>query len=128
MKFWVKELWYILCLPLEIFKNLSDFFKSSHIFNTSHILKYFVFYCILKSLITNSDLYVAFHYIYLFCDHSVRFNSVQFSRSVLSASLQPHGLQHTRPPCPSPTPRVYSNSCPLSQSCHPTISSSVVPL
>ena len=39
----------------------------------------------------------------------------------------PHGLQHARPPCPSPTPRVYSNSCPLSQSCHPTISSSVVP-
>ena len=42
-------------------------------------------------------------------------------------SLQPHGLQHTRPPCPSPTPRVYWNSCPLSQWCHPTISSSAVP-
>ena len=42
-------------------------------------------------------------------------------------SLQPHGLQHTRPPCPSPTPGVCSNSCPLSQWCHPTISSSVVP-
>ena len=54
-------------------------------------------------------------------------SSVQFSRSVVSDSLQPHGLQHTRPPCPSPTPRVYSNSCPLSQWCHPTISSSVVP-
>ena len=53
--------------------------------------------------------------------------SVQFSRSVMSNSLRPHGLQHTRPPCPSPTPRVYSNSCPLSQWCHPTISSSVVP-
>ena len=45
----------------------------------------------------------------------------------MSNSLQPHGLQHARPPCPSPTPRVYPNSCPLSQSCHPTISSSVVP-
>ena len=45
----------------------------------------------------------------------------------MSNSLQPHGLQHTRPPCPSPTPRVYSNSCPLSQRCHPAISSSVVP-
>ena len=54
-------------------------------------------------------------------------SSVQFSRSVMSDSLQPHGLQHTRPPCPSPTPRVYSNSCPLSQWCHPSISSSVVP-
>ena len=56
------------------------------------------------------------------------FSSVsQFSRSVMSDSLQPQGLQHTRPPCPSPTPGVYSNSCPLSQWCHPTISSSVIP-
>ena len=53
--------------------------------------------------------------------------SVQFSRSVVSDSLQPHGLQHARPPCPSPIPRVYSNSCPLSRWCHPAISSSVVP-
>ena len=48
--------------------------------------------------------------------------SVHFSRSVVSNTLQPHGLQHTRPPCPSPTPGVYSNSCPLSWWCHPTIS------
>ena len=47
--------------------------------------------------------------------------------SIISNSLCPHALQHTRPPCPSPTPRVYSNSCPLSQWCHPTISASVVP-
>ena len=53
--------------------------------------------------------------------------SVQFSHSVVSDSLWPHGLQHTRPPCPSPPPAVYSNSCPLSRWCHPTISSSVVP-
>ena len=52
---------------------------------------------------------------------------VQFSPSVMSDSLKPHGLQHTRPPCPSPTPGVYSNSHPLSQWCHPNISSSVVP-
>ena len=45
----------------------------------------------------------------------------------MSDSLQPHGLQHARPPYPSPIPRIYSNSCPLSQWCHPTISSSVVP-
>ena len=52
---------------------------------------------------------------------------VQFSHSVMSDSLQPHGLQHTRPPCLSPTPGVYSNSCPLSRWCHPTVSFSVVP-
>ena len=56
----------------------------------------------------------------------VLFRSVQFSRSVVSDSLWPHELQHTRPPCPSPTPRVYSNSRPSSQWCHPVISSSVV--
>ena len=49
--------------------------------------------------------------------------SVQFNCSVLSDSLQPHGLQHARPPCPSPTPEACSNSCPLSRWCHPTISS-----
>ena len=54
-------------------------------------------------------------------------SSVQFNCSVMSESLWPHGLQHARPPCPSPTPRVYSNSCPLSWWCHPTISSSVFP-
>ena len=53
--------------------------------------------------------------------------SVQFSHSVVSDSLQPHESQHTRPPCPSPTPRVHPNSCPLSRWCHPTISSSIIP-
>ena len=51
---------------------------------------------------------------------------VQFSHSVVSSSLQPHGLQHARPPYPSPTPGIYSNSCPLSWWCHPTISSSII--
>ena len=59
---------------------------------------------------------------------SVSFSSVQFSCPVVSDSLWPHGLQHARPPCPSPTPRVQSNSCPSSQWCHPAISSSVVPV
>ena len=54
-------------------------------------------------------------------------SSVQFSRSIMSDSLQPHGPQHARPPCPSPIPGVYSDSCPLSQRYHPTISSSVIP-
>ena len=53
--------------------------------------------------------------------------SVQFSSSIMSDSLQPHEPQHARLPCSSPTPRVYSNSCPLSQWCHPAISSSVIP-
>ena len=54
------------------------------------------------------------------------FVSVQFSCSAVSNSLQPHGLQHSRLPCPSSTPGVYSNSCPLSQWCYPTVSSSVI--
>ena len=58
---------------------------------------------------------------------TIQFSSVQFSRSVVSNSLQPHASQHTRPPCSSPTPGIYSNSSPLSQWCHPAIASSVVP-
>ena len=60
---------------------------------------------------------------FIFCT----FSSVQFSRSVVSNSLRPNELQHARPPCPSPTPRVHTNPYPLSRWCHPTISSSVVP-
>ena len=60
-------------------------------------------------------------------DYWLNFLTVQFSCSVVSDSLQPHGLQHTRPPFSSPIPRASSNSCPLSQWCHPTVSSSVVP-
>ena len=55
------------------------------------------------------------------------YDSVQFSCSVMSNSLWPHEVQHARPPCPSPTPRVHPNPYPLSWWCHPTISSSVVP-
>ena len=58
---------------------------------------------------------------------TTQFSSVQFSCSVVSDSLQPHESQHARPPCPSPTPGVHSDSCPPSQWCHPAISSSVVP-
>ena len=53
--------------------------------------------------------------------------SIQFSCLVMSDSLRPHELYHTRPPCPSPTPRIYPNPCPLSRWCRPTISSSVIP-
>ena len=65
----------------------------------------------------------AFQEVKLKWGHSV----AQFSCSVVSDSLQPHELQHTRPPCLSPTPRVHTNPCPLSRWCHPTISSFVVP-
>ena len=61
------------------------------------------------------------------CLYNWRSLSVQFSRSVVSDSLQPHESQHTRPPRPSTTPKFHSNSCPSSQRCHPAISSSVVP-
>ena len=64
-----------------------------------------------------------FHLFQLFYQTS----SVQFRHSVVSASLRPHELKHSRPPCPSPTPGVKSNSCPLSRWCHPAISSSVIP-
>ena len=60
------------------------------------------------------------------CLFLVSFSSVQFSCSVVSDSLKPHEPQHARPPCPSPTPRVHPNLCPLSWWCHPTISSSAV--
>ena len=61
-------------------------------------------------------------------NHNSYIRAGQFSSVTQSClTLPPHGLQHTRPPCPSPSPRVYSYSCPLSQWCHPTISSSVIP-
>ena len=76
------------------------------------------------------DNYGSDHLIAILCrilQKPSRKHSVQFSCSVVSDSLQPHESQQARPPCPSPTPRVYSNSCPSSRWCHPAISSSVVP-
>ena len=74
------------------------------------------FICNLNALSKQDKMFIKF-----------RFSSVQFSHSVVSSSLWPHEPQHARPPCPSPTPGVYPNSCPLSRGCHPTISSSVIP-
>ena len=68
----------------------------------------------------NEQLSLSLSYIYIYI-------SVQFCCSFVSDSLQPHGLQHAKLPCPSPTPRACSNSCLLSQWCHPTISSSAIP-
>ena len=71
--------------------------------------------------------YILFNLLFIFSSFPGGISSVQFSRTVMSDSLRPHELQHARPPCPSPTPGVHSDSCPSSQWCHPAISSSVVP-
>ena len=73
------------------------------------------------------DTYISISKISPFHKDTSHLDSVQFSHSVMSDSLGPHEPQHARPPCPSPTPRVHPNSCPSSQWCHPTISSSVIP-
>ena len=78
---------------------------------------------------TNLKIYLSFQTEWVFNSNLTQSWKSQFnlSRSVVSDSLWPHGLQYARLPCPSPTPRVYSNSCPLSRWCHPTTSSSAVP-
>ena len=86
---------------MDVGKDAHDFVILNHLFNL-HLCKRFCFRAFSK------------------------FSSVQFRHSVVSDSLWPHGLQHTRLPCPSPTPGAYSNSCSSSQWCHPTISSSVI--
>ena len=85
----------------------------------------FVVYSEARKVDSSSPILLSQH----FFDYSGSFfrSVVQLSCSVLSDFLWPHVLQHTRPPCPSWNPRVYSNSCPLSRWCHPTISSSVIP-
>ena len=80
-----------------------------------------VFLLILGVLIFAS---ISKYYTFLISSH---FSSVRFSLSVVSDSLRPHELQHARPPCPSPTPGVHSNSRPSSRWCHPAFSSSVIP-
>ena len=70
---------------------------------------------------------LAYSYLYGFYFYVISKLSVQFSHSVVSDSLWPHGLQHPTPPCPSPTPGVYPNPCPLSRWCCPSTSSSVIP-
>ena len=93
---------------------------------SQNILIFFFINCIIIS-------YILLIFLLIFNDQKYKswlqhmYPSVQFSRSVVSDSLPPHESQHTRPPCPSPTSRIYSNPCPSSRWCHPTISSSVVP-
>ena len=74
-----------------------------------------------------NDMYPLLYYTNFWAKNLFLLPSVQFSWLVVSDSLWPHGLHHAKPPCPSPTLRIYSNSCPLCWWCHPTISSSVIP-
>ena len=98
-------------------------------------LFYYLTYRVIVTIVLNS-IYIGINILYwcfsfwltTFCIIGSSFIClIQFSHSVMTDSLWPHELQHARPPCPSPTPGVYSNSCPLSWWCHPTISSSVIP-
>ena len=91
--------------------------------NMSHSMQNLVKLWTKENLYIVSPAKILFEFLLFKC---VAISSVQFGRSVVSDSLQPHGLQHVRLPRLSPTPRVYSDSCPSSQWCHPTISSSVI--
>ena len=104
---WIRKLWYIYTMDYysAIKKNKFE----------SVLMRWMKLEPIIQSEVSQKD------------KHQYSISSVQFSCSVVSDSLRPHESQHARPPCPSPTPRVYSNSCPLSWWCHPAISSSVVP-
>ena len=111
--FLVTHLWFFSLLPFSLLSQATSDLLSI-------IIDRFVFFRILYK-------WQSFICTLIFWLLSVQFSSVQFSCSVLSDSLWPHGLQHARPPCPSPTPGVYSNTCPSSQWCHPAISCSIVP-
>ena len=98
---WIGKIWKFLIL------HLKNYFQKYKTFQKHFIGLYWIFEFSLVSM--------------------SKFIQIQFSRSVMSDSLRPHESQHTRPPCPSPTPEVHPDSRPSSQWCHPAISSSVVP-
>ena len=106
---------------------LSTAFTISHMFWVVFSFSFIFMHILISSVICSlfrSVLFSLHMFVFLIVFFPVQFS--QFSYSVMSNSATPEP-QHTRPPCPSPTPRVYPNSCPLSGWCHPTISSSVVP-
>ena len=123
--------WFLQCAMILFSSNL---FFLPNLFSPNSNVSSLSFYW--QILLKNSLIFLFLTYLALFlnflwivthlpfCEYIV---SVQFSHSVMSDSLWPHETQHARPPCPSPTPGVYSNSCPLSLWCHPTVSSSGVP-
>ena len=129
LEWWtLKPLWHVtalgswtetkrrLLLGRKVMTNLDSIFKSRNITLPTKV-------CLVKSCG-----YEVIDLLSLLSRNSqTQFSSVQFCRSVVSDSLRPHESQHARPPCPSPTPGVHSDSHPLSQWCHPAISSSVIP-
>ena len=113
-------------IPYNLFLVFIELLKSVawHFCQFAEIFGHCLFkYCFCSSTCSNIIHVRPFHCVPYIC----YFLSIQFSCSVMSNSLQSHKLQHTRPPCPSPTPGIYPNSFPLSRWCHPTISSSVIP-
>ena len=101
------------------YQKLEGFFSDHHYESLEELLQ-------MNSDKCNTDSFGGF-YVGISALSSVQFSSVQFSRSVVFDSLRPHESQHARPPCPSPTPGVHSDSCPSIHWCHPAISSFVVP-
>ena len=106
--------------PFSFLTLLISFFSFCFLMSLANGLSVLLKNQLLALLIFAMVSFVSFAFIYAL-------SSVQFSHSVMSDSLRPHELQHARPPCPSPTPRVHSDSHPLNQWCHPAISSSVLP-
>ena len=121
---WPMPIFFLIISKLEIIPSLAFHVPLLCFFylNDCWFLKYckylFLVTCVLKISVISYPEKILF---------SLIWTSVQFSRSVVSDSLQPHELQHASPPCPSPSPRVHSDSRPSSQWCHPAILSSVVP-
>ena len=100
----------------------------SHLDNSHHVLNLFTIVIFVCWLVTSDSLMLLLQKIMTGWRLRGRLACFRFSSVAQSCpTLRPHESQHTRPPCPSPTPRVYSNSCPLSRWCHPAISSSVIP-
>ena len=112
----IKDRYWFLCSKLEICSVLDSVFFTWWVsVKKTRIFSHSVFDASLRNFFP--------HFLSLY---SVQIRSDQISRSVVSDSLRPHESQHARPPCPSPTPRVHSDSCPSCQWCHPAISSSVI--
>ena len=120
LSFLILAIWVLSLLFLAI---LGKTLSLSLLFSKENLLVCLFSYCFLPSAFFG----FSFFFLSSLLRWMVQFSSVQFSRSVVSDSLRPHESQHTRPPCLSPTPGVYSNSCPSSRWCHPAISSSVAP-
>ena len=120
---WNFDTWTFFTISVFPIKAKAAHFSFSFLFFFFWVNLLWSIYCSLNLIFIDNKIFIAINVTKIL----TFFSSVQFSRSVVSNSLRPHEPQHARPPCQPPTPRVHPNSCPLSQWCHPTISSSVVP-